>query len=97
MKKILYLYLLLISAPIFSMQQPTNKNQIPMNDKKLSINAKEIGVMVLAAAPVLVAATMPILIIPQIPTIGALLYGGAKIGIGITAAAYLYNQENKNK
>jgi len=40
MKKLLYL--LLISAPIFSMQQPINKNQTLMNDKKLPLDTKKV-------------------------------------------------------
>ncbi len=49
MKKILYIYLLLISSSIGAMQQPANKNQ--MNNKKTSLNVKQIGSIALVNTP----------------------------------------------
>ncbi len=94
MKKILYLYLLLISAPIFSMQSE-KKNQIPMNNKKPSLNTQKIGSAVALTAIPLSYGLAPLACVVSPFSSGTLFVG---IGIGIVGTSMIdYYLDNKNK
>jgi hypothetical protein len=98
MKRILYL--LLISAPIFSMQQPTKKFQSSVNDKRLPSDTKKIVTTVLnTGAPLspltIATASLASLIMP-LPTIVFWAGIGTAVGTHAVINHCLNNKNNNN-